>query len=1314
MHRFQMDFIKNFQNEMAHRQAESSFKNKNYSAALKKYLHLLEGSLREKDVFDAAFYNDRLGECYEKLNHQKHEDMVRDHKKAGEHFIQAAELYNQLGDHKKAGEIYEKGAKALEDIDEVGRAAEFYVKSAIMFTEIKDYFTASFAYHTAASYYDKDADNSNAAKAYLEAATLDMKVGDLASASIGFKKAAKCYEKLKNWAKAIDCYAGSVEVDSILRHYLEVADNYENMAHCYYEIGDYNNALYYHKKAGDVRLENKDNANAAYSFREAGHVCYSMKKFKDGIPLFLKSAKLYADLKNSGQVAYSYLKIAESYAAMEEYESSADFYAEAAGVNLSGNIPEDANDAFNMAAEHYIRAAEIDLSKNIPQKAAELFWLAGECYDSMKKFDLAADQFLRYAGVFREQGDEAKSKKGFIKASEEYAKSGDLWRSAEAFVNVEEYKSASKLYLDYAEQKFKSKNLYEAAVGFKSAANCFRRLHDDTSKKSVYDRAVSTFLKELDVMKKKKELSESDSLHVAEIYLQMGECHQNLIEIDNALRQFTHSFEEYSKTSDSLRKDLARAYLRKVEALKAIDHGYYPKASDLLNESKSTLESVIAKGSWTREYRKYLNENRDEALSLLEKIELKPEILLDLDKRSFTFPGHTVLFNVVLKNEGKYPIKEVTFLAHLPDDIQLDVLPAPVPIIKPGEEVKNSFEVTPKKAGEMRIRPLEIFYQDKDANKYMKASNEVLLEVQERPPTDFKNYLSAVEVYLRYARVQESNGNYFYAGDGYREVAIVYGKFNNDETLSKYYDEAIRCYSRYYEAEKDNGKDMIRIKRLGDAYWHAAECRQYKGELSQALSNYESAMEAYQKANLDNNAKLAMAFISNIEGRIAIEHGDSEKAFKSLDESLLFLDEAIKGGKMSPDYMRFLEKTESETRLLIQNLRSKPEVSVVVDKPPKVAAGGILELSATIYNPGDSVIRDIKPSLNVPEEFKINLAPSSIKEIEPRKSQRITIELIPTAVGEFSFKPLDVSYTGPGNRGYTKGTNEINVAVSTDLSGKAVEGKVAEGKLHVKVEFEKPVIMYLGETSGIRGRIINDGAEAVYGIRFIGNPVKSFEIKNTPEEVKELKPSESKQITLELSPMELGKSTFSPLELFYRTRQGRGYFTSSGEISCDVKRIEEKPKIEEVKLEAGSTYLLLEESPERGLRIFIDHMKGGRKALYVTRTNPEKMRQQYPLEGANLVWVTNAVTRENYVLASNLQDISLTLATFLGNPNSVILVDVIEYLIENNGFQTVLQFLQYVRDRVSTTDCIMLITLNPEVINTQELNEIKKETKLLN
>src|SRR4030042_1550990 len=132
-----MDLFKKAEIEILHREADYYFKTQKYKTALSKYLTLLKYSVELHEDYDAAFYHERVGDCYEKLPHKRHDERVNDHEKAGEHYAKSAELYYGLGNHEKAGEIYEKGANTFEELNEYGKAADFYVRSGRMFTAVK-------------------------------------------------------------------------------------------------------------------------------------------------------------------------------------------------------------------------------------------------------------------------------------------------------------------------------------------------------------------------------------------------------------------------------------------------------------------------------------------------------------------------------------------------------------------------------------------------------------------------------------------------------------------------------------------------------------------------------------------------------------------------------------------------------------------------------------------------------------------------------------------------------------------------------------------------------------------------------------------------------------------------------------------------------------------------------------------------------------------------------------------------------------------------------------------------------------------------
>jgi len=89
-------------------------------------------------------------------------------------------------------------------------------------------------------------------------------------------------------------------------------------------------------------------------------------------------------------------------------------------------------------------------------------------------------------------------------------------------------------------------------------------------------------------------------------------------------------------------------------------------------------------------------------------------------------------------------------------------LPEKIDSLAPGQKLKLYMELIPRNAGEYRIRPVEIYYEDQDANRYVKASNQILIEVVQLPPADYKNHTAAVEQYIKYAENQKENKNYYH------------------------------------------------------------------------------------------------------------------------------------------------------------------------------------------------------------------------------------------------------------------------------------------------------------------------------------------------------------------------------------------------------------------------------------------------------------------------------------------------------------------------------------------------------------------------
>lgn len=153
-----------------------------------------------------------------------------------------------------------------------------------------------------------------------------------------------------------------------------------------------------------------------------------------------------------------------------------------------------------------------------------------------------------------------------------------------------------------------------------------------------------------------------------------------------------------------------------------------------------------------------------------------------------------------------------------------------------------------------------------------------------------------------------------------------------------------------------------------------------------------------------------------------------------------------------------------------------------------------------------------------------------------------------------------------------------------------------------------------------------------------------------------------------------------------------------------------KPKYE---LEKGSTYLLKEEAPVKSYDIFVDSVTHGGEGLLITRDFPEKVRTRYKLLKTPILWLTN-VEKEYAVNPVELSKLYYELVSFLKKgKNTIVLLSGLEYLVAQNGFKSVLKFLQLVRDQIAIYNSLLLLPLSPLTITKRDLKFIESELKVL-
>ena len=107
--------------------------------------------------------------------------------------------------------------------------------------------------------------------------------------------------------------------------------------------------------------------------------------------------------------------------------------------------------------------------------------------------------------------------------------------------------------------------------------------------------------------------------------------------------------------------------------------------------------------------------------------------------------------------------------------------------------------------------------------------------------------------------------------------------------------------------------------------------------------------------------------------------------------------------------------------------------------------------------------------------------------------------------------------------------------------------------------------------------------------------------------------------------------------------------------------------------------------------------------LCLSTQYPDKLKQAYGLENAKFEWISAMSTKEGLkpLDPKRLEfEIMLTISSYMRqNQNAVIVIDGLEMLIVENGFDKVLKFVKKVIDIANTTKSMILVPLNPGTLS---------------
>ena len=145
-------------------------------------------------------------------------------------------------------------------------------------------------------------------------------------------------------------------------------------------------------------------------------------------------------------------------------------------------------------------------------------------------------------------------------------------------------------------------------------------------------------------------------------------------------------------------------------------------------------------------------------------------------------------------------------------------------------------------------------------------------------------------------------------------------------------------------------------------------------------------------------------------------------------------------------------------------------------------------------------------------------------------------------------------------------------------------------------------------------------------------------------------------------------------------------------------------------LEVGKAYIIITKEITFGLDIFeklLNRTLG--MGLSITRLHPSQLPASPIMDGVNKIWLSKT-PEENSISPGNITKIAHVISEFLKtNEKGAILLDGLEYLINNNDFSKILRFVEAVHEKNVLNNGILLIPINPSTLGQKNFEILQNE-----
>ncbi len=142
----------------------------------------------------------------------------------------------------------------------------------------------------------------------------------------------------------------------------------------------------------------------------------------------------------------------------------------------------------------------------------------------------------------------------------------------------------------------------------------------------------------------------------------------------------------------------------------------------------------------------------------------------------------------------------------------------------------------------------------------------------------------------------------------------------------------------------------------------------------------------------------------------------------------------------------------------------------------------------------------------------------------------------------------------------------------------------------------------------------------------------------------------------------------------------------------------------------GEAYLLVSDTVDFGLKIFEKLMQEQSKhGLSISRMHPNQLSKFIEVQDYDKLWLSKS-TEEYSVQPGNITKLAhLINKHYKADDKSIVFLDGLEYLINNNDFPKVLKFIESIHEKNVLNNGILLVPVNPSTLGEKNLQKLQNE-----